>query len=566
MHRREFIQMRKNQPASPVQSPAEMGAMPSDLAHRLTARAAAPPLSGLAPYKGPWTRNEVTHLLRRTGFGAIKADIDHFTAKSMLESVNELLRQPYIPPPLPVNDYNNQDYTDPDVPFGETFVNAPYNLDAEGSRTESIRAWWIRQQLNSGRDIREKMTLFWHNHLAIQFYEIYFGAPLFRYVKLLRDGALGNFKTLIREITLDPAMLIYLNGYLNSKDAPDENYAREVQELFVIGKDLPQHYTEEDVRAAARLLTGWRTDGYNTFYDANEHDTDDKQFSAFYGNRIIKGRSSGSGGHAELDDFLDMLFNHPETAKFICRKLYRFFVFHGIDATTEQNIIEPLAQIFRANNYQILPVLETLFKSEHFFDPLNRGVIIKSPLDFGIGLYREFGITLPGNADIYDNYILSLYWAYILSDLLQFLGEPPNVAGWQAYYQKPALDKMWINTGTLPRRGQITEFMIFVGLYADNSQAVIDPLAWADTLTNPSDVNDLVNETLELMLGLPVTQPVKNFLKSILLSDLPAEYYWTDAWEAWKADPTNEMLRGTVLTRLQGFLWALLQKEEYQLM
>jgi uncharacterized protein (DUF1800 family) len=564
IQRQEFIQMRRNQ-APLLPDIAETSPLPTVLTTRLAARAAAPPLSGLSPYNGPWTRDEVIHLLRRATFGVIKSDVDYFLSKGMEASVSELLYQPFEPPPPPVNDYDDQDFTDPDVPFGSTFINAPYSNDAEGRRTESTRAWWMRQQLERQRDIREKMTLFWHNHLAIQFYEIFFGAPLYRHVARLRNGALGNFKTLIREITLDPAMLFYLNGYLNSKDAPDENYAREIQELFVIGKDLSEHYTEEDVRTAARLLTGWRTDGYNTFFDENDHDTEDKQFSAFYGNRAIKGQSGPNGGRTELNDFLDMMFDHPEPARFICRKLYRFFVFHDIDATVEQNVIDPLAKIFRDNNYEILPVLETLFKSEHFFDALNRGAIIKSPLDFGIGLYREFGIKLPGDQNIYDNFILSLYLSYILSDLLQFLGEPPNVAGWQAYYQKPNLDKMWINTGTLPRRGQITEYMIYLGMFSNDSHAVIDALAWADTLSNPSDVNDLIDEAVELLLGLPISATLKSFLKAVLLSDLPSEYYWTTAWEAWKANPTDEMLRGVVLTRLQAFLWVLLQKEEYQL-
>jgi uncharacterized protein (DUF1800 family) len=566
IQRRDFLRGGIAMRTAPLPIPHELP-IPDAMPAAVQTRLAAPPSSGLAPYNGPWTEAEVIHLLRRTGFGVVLADIPHFLGKGMQESVNELLNQPFTLPPPPVNDYNDTDYTDPDVAFGDTFINATYSLDAEGRRTESTRAWWIRQMMDRQRDVREKMTLFWHNHLAIQFYEIYFGAPLYRHVATLRAGALGNFKTLIRQITLDPAMLYYLNGYLNSKEAPDENYAREIQELFVIGKDLPQHFTEDDVRAAARLLTGWRTDGFITVFDQNDHDTDDKQFSAFYGNRVIKGRSGSDAGDQELDDFLDMLFAHPETARFICRKLYRFFVFHDIDAQTETNVIEPLAQIFRSNNYEILPVLNVLFKSEHFFDTLNRGAMIKSPIDFGIGMFREFGIALPGDSDPLDNYTLSLYWGYILSTLLQFPGEPPNVAGWQAYYQKPALDKIWINTGTLPRRGQITEYMIFLGMFGPNgSNAVIEPLKWAETLQNPSDVNDLIEESTRQLLGMPVSPLVKFFLKTVLLSELPAEYYWTDAWNAWKANPGDEMLRGVVLTRLRGYLWVLFQKEEFHLM
>lgn len=479
--------------------------------------------------------------------------------------MNEILYAPFVPPAGPVNDYNNANFTDPDVPFGESFLDASYAPGAEIYRAESVRAWWLRQMLDSGRSIREKMTLFWHNHIPIQFSEALFGSMLYRYTNVLRDNSLGNFKTMMRAITLDPAMLFYLNGYLNSKFAPDENYAREIQELFVIGKDLPDHFTEDDVKAAARLLTGWRTDGFTTFFFANEHDTSDKQFSSFYNNRLIQGKSGPGAGDAELDEFLDMLFDHSEAALFVCRKLYRFFVYHDIDATTEQNIIVPLAEVFRNNNYDILPVLDILFKSEHFFDVLNRGAVIKSPVDMVVGMFRLFGVQLPGNADLFDNFAISFQTNARMADMLQLIGEPPNVAGWQAYYQIPTFDKVWINTGTLPRRGQLIDNMLYLGIFGLNSRAFIDVLAWASTLSDPADLNTLMDETHQLLFGLPVSQTVKDSLKPILLSGLPNDSYWTVAWEQWEADPTNQILAGIVRTRLQAYLKRVLQMEEFQL-
>jgi len=140
-----------------------------------------------------------------------------------------------------------------------------------------------------------------------------------------------------------------------------------------------------------------------------------------------------------------MLFDHPEAARFVCRKLYRFFVFHYIDAQTEQNVIEPLAQIFRNNNYDILPVLDVLFKSEHFFDTLNRGVVIKSPIDMAVGLFRHFGVKLPGSADLLDNFVISFYLNYGMSAMLQIPGDPPNVAGWPG-------GRNWIDSTSLMLR------------------------------------------------------------------------------------------------------------------
>lgn len=536
------------------------------LEEKIASRTASPPNSGLAPYTGPWTTDEVIHLLRRTTFGPIKADVDYFAGKTMAAAVDELLYSPYTPPAPPVNDYNNPNFTDPVVPFGQSFLNASFEPGAEPYRAESVRAWWVRGMISSGRSIREKMTLFWHNHVPVQFTEALFGSMLYRHNQLYRDHALGNFKTMMRAITLDPAMLIYLNGYLNSKFAPDENYGREIQELFVIGKDIPDHFTENDVKAAARLLTGWRTDGFSTFYFTNEHDTGDKQFSAFYGNRLIQGKSGPSSGGAELDEFLDMLFGHPEAARFVCRKLYRFFVFHDIDPTTEQNVIEPLAQIFRNNNYDILPVLDTLFKSEHFFDVLNRGAVIKSPVDMVLGLFRLFGVKLPGAADPLDNFLMSYQINVRMADMLQVPGDPPNVAGWQAYYQKPFLDKLWINTATLPERGRFTDTMVFAGIFGFNGRAIIDPLAWAATLSDPANINTLIDESLQLLFGLPVSQTVKNSLKPILLSGLPNDAYWTVAWELYEANPSDPMVAGVVQVRLQAYLYRVLQIEEFHLM
>ena len=566
LHRRDFLTLFQNHYRPNFNTEDQtIPPLPAALEAKIAQRAASPPNSGLAPYTGPWTRAEVIHLLRRTLFGPTKADTDYFLGKTMQQAVDEILNAPYTPPTGPVNDYNNADFSDPAVPFGQSFLNATYEPAAEPYRAESTRAWWLRQMLDSGRSIREKMTLFWHNHIPVQFQEALFGSMLYRYNKTLRDDALGNFKTLVRDITLDPAMLFYLNGYLNSKFAPDENYAREIQELFVIGKDLPNHFTEDDVKAAARLLTGWRTDGFSTYFFANEHDTDNKQFSAFYNNRLIPGRSGPNAGDAELDDFLDMLFDHPEAARFVCRKLYRFFVYHDISTETEQNVIEPLAQIFRDNDYDILPVLDALFKSEHFFDVLNRGAIIKSPADMAIGLFRQFGIQLPGSTDLFDTFAISFQINQAMSAMLQHIGDPPNVSGWQAYYQRPLLDKIWINTGTLPRRGQITDIMVWAGVFGFNNRTVIDPLAWAAGLTNPSNVNALIDESLEQLFGLPVSQTVKDTLKPILLSNLPSESYWTIGWGLWQANPTDETLAGAIRIRLQAYLYRILQMEEFQI-
>lgn len=541
---------------------------PERFAALRTARAAAPPLSGLNPYMGPWTNTEVIHLLRRTMFGVTKADVTYFANGTMEQAVDELLNSAYTPPAPPVNDYNNTDYTDPNVPSGEIWIDADLLTDGgEGYRIESLRGWWLRQMLKNERSIREKMTLFWYNHVPILFNDVFSGGHLYRYLDTIRSNSLGNFKSMMKDITLDPAMLYFLSGYINSNTAPDENYAREIQELFVIGKDLPQYFTEDDVKAAARLLTGWRIGPLFTHYfNQNQHDSGDKQFSAFYNNKKILGQSGAAGGEAELDEFLDMLFGHPEAARYICRQIYHFFVYHGIDANTETNVIEPLAQIFRDNNYDIIPVMNALLKSEHFFDVLNQGAVIKSPVDMTTCFFSQLGVTLPGDADLLDTFYISYATNQYMFQQLQVPGDPPNVAGWQAYYQEPALDKIWINGSTLPKRGQFTEIMIFVGFYGINTHVIADVLGFAASLDNPSDPTALVNEIHELLLGLPVSPIIKTYHKAILLTNLPSEYYWTLAWDAYVANPTDPIIKGEVENRLKYLLHVITQMEEHQLM
>ena len=202
------------------------------------------------------------------------------------------------------------------------------------------------------RSIREKMVLFYSNHFVIEFDMVTVSTYVYRYNELLRANALGNFKTLTREITINSAMLKYLNGDKNTNTAPNENYGRELQELFTVGKDatgLPP-YTEDDVQAAARVLTGWKNDlvggltsanGFNSYFEPTKHDVNDKLFSSFYGGVTITGQS-GMNGALEMDDLMNMIFAKDEVALNICRRLYRFFVYYEIDAATEANVIVPL--------------------------------------------------------------------------------------------------------------------------------------------------------------------------------------------------------------------------------
>ncbi len=258
-------------------------------------------MSGLTPYSGVWTKEEVVHLLKRTMFGANPDDVVYFSGKTMSQAVDELLNPVAPIPQPPVKDYTTSGAGTPDtaIAAGTTWVN-DYSTDGtiQYNRRMSLKKWGIGQMINQDRSIREQMTLFWHNHFATESVTIDDAQQLYKHHSLLRSNALGNFKTLVRAITIDPGMLHYLNGYLNTNTAPDENYGRELQELFTIGKENTPNYTEDDVKAAARVLTGWRIDftTNTSHFDPTKHDISNKQFSSFYNNTVITGRSGTSAG------------------------------------------------------------------------------------------------------------------------------------------------------------------------------------------------------------------------------------------------------------------------------
>lgn len=412
--------------------------------------------------------------------------------------------------------------------------------------------------------IREKMVLFWHNHFATQASEVFFGKFNYLHNVKLREYALGNFKELTKAITLDGMMLIYLNGFLNEKDAPDENYARELQELFTIGKDDPNHYTEEDVVQAARVLTGWTLDFANNwdtiFYPFN-HDTGNKQFSSFYNNTVIQGSSDGE---AELDALLDMIFAKEQVARFLCRKLYRWFVYYKIDAQVEQNVIEPLAEIFRNNNYEIKPVLEALLKSEHFFDAVNKGCFIKTPVDVVVGTLRTYGLQLPA-VTIWDGFVQEYFQNVMLADMQMLPGDPPNVAGWQAFRQFPQYYRMWINSDTARNRNFYTDVLTTASFESYEAELKIDHIAFASEFDHPEDPNLLIDDMVRLLLPRPVSDDKKALLKSILLSGLPNDSYWTAAWFDYISNPNDDMAFQVVNTRLTILHNYILKLPEYQL-
>lgn len=544
--------------------------------------------SGLAPYTGQWTEWEVLHLIRRTNFGWKKSYVDELLLLDPSSAIDKILQIDTTPPAAPVNWYQNVFADENSLPYGADWTNDAFNGGTIGQtsnsyRVQSVRRWLFGLVLNGDNTIREKMTWFWYHFIPVDFDSVrqspnaYAGTNsariLYRYMKLLRDNALGNFKTLIRSIAVEPAMMFYLNNQANSASAPDENFARELMELFTLGKDPASQYTQSDVVAAAKVLTGWRVQNLNstnvsTNFVPSSHSTANKQFSAFFDNMIINYQSGPSGAN-ELDALINMIFKKDQVvAQYICRRLYRYFIYYDIDNNIETNVIAPLAQTFIANNWNILPVLKQLFKSEHFFDVANRGVYIKSPYDLIAGTLNTFNVNTKGNS-IQNQYSI---WSYFNDNIglqiEQQMGTIPNVSGWNAYYQTPSYHEYWINSNSVQKRFKFIQDL-FNGYTQSGTAIKIDCIQFVKQfdLAIVLDPDMLVATCIKYLLPVDLSQSQKDSIKSSsLLGGQISNHYWPDAYDDYLANPTNATKKGVVDTRLKTLLSGICQLAEFQLM
>jgi uncharacterized protein (DUF1800 family) len=275
---------------------------------------------------------------------------------------------------------------------------------------KSLNLVWLQQIINSKQQLREKLSLFWHGHFATRVINSFYQQEL---LHILRSYSLGNFRTLLLEVSKSASMINFLNNNQNKKGSPNENFAREVMELFTLGRG---HYTENDIKEAARAFTGWGADLQGNFvFRKPQHDA---------GSKTIFGKSGNFGG----TDVLNLLLEKKQTAVFITTKLYKFFVNEKVDAEK----INWLAERFYKNDYEILPLLEDIFTSDWFYDEKNIGNKIKSPVELLAGIQRNLPITL-------QNQMVNLVYQRALGQVLFY---PPNVAGWPG-------GKTWIDSSTI---------------------------------------------------------------------------------------------------------------------
>lgn len=530
------------------------------------------PSSGLNPYSGIFDTNEVVQLLKRTMFGCKPEQVDLCKTMGLNQSILSLLDPSQSLPLPPVKEYltpANVNANDANIQAGDTWV-FDYNTDPGINvlRRNSFKKWWVGVLVNQDFSIREKMTMFWHNHFVTETSVVSNAQIIYNHHALLRSMALGNYKELVKAVSVDPAMLIYLNGNQNTVNRPNENYARELQELFCCGKGPQSRYTEDDVKAMARVLTGWQIDAATgkVFFDEKKHDTDDKIFSGFYHNHVVKGQSGALAGANELNDLVEMLFSVDEVSLYFCRCLYRWFIYYDIDDQVEANVIVPLAEIFRSNHFEIKPVLQSLLQSEHFFDSMNKGCQIKSPVDYVIGICREFDLTFQPASDFITNYG---HWAYLLSWLVsmqQNIGDPPDVSGWKAYYQAPQYYELWISSDTLPKRKNFSDNILMSGYTVNRKKIIVDPIAFSKKFSNPGNPDQLIEDAAAQLFRFSLLKSTRDKIKKdILLGGQNTDYYWTDVWNYTLNNPNDEASLQIVKNKLSNLYKFLLNLPEYQL-
>lgn len=582
----------------------------------------------LPPHSGTLGYKRATHLLHRATFGATKSQVDTFKDLTAAAAVQNLF-QAGLPDPLPP--------IDPETGTEWVTAGATDANSGDSDLQEFFKGWFIGQMMSQGvpanqslsYSVREKIVFFMHSVLTAITTKIdnsralYFQNVLFRMFAFDKNKeARFNFKELTKKISVDNAMLRLLDGNLNVNGSPNENYARELFELYTIGRGLegsiPQTtdpgdyyvYREADVQAAARVLSGWDFDDSFSNIDpdtelprgkvrgnpnfASGHDNTVKTFSDRFNGQTIQRNPDQllfPGGtnpteataYDEIHQLIEMIYTKPETAMNVCRRIYRFYVYHDITPAIDSTIITEMANTFRDSGYKLQPVLEDLFRSQHFYDAAagvnddTFGGVIKSPLDLMVGTLRFFEVQLPHNqaepAAFYE------VTGQLLRDLSQMgmnFYEPYDVAGYDAYHQFPIYHRAWISTNYLTNRynfiRNLQEGMMEPGrLHIDAYQYVFTQFGSA--ASNP---RTLIIELAKYLL--PLSDALTFDTNADAASGLTAErmnYFLfaflrdpefdTDPEGAWTFRWNNSEEIEVVIGQLRSLFNAMMQTPEYQL-
>jgi hypothetical protein len=429
------------------------------------------------PYRpskdAPWDLARVGHLYRRAAFGATYAELQAGLKAGPEALIARMLQGG---PGLDAFDAEM-------APLAENI--ARYNDIVH------LRAWWLARMLRSPHPLQEKITLFWHNHFATSFAKVGSARFMLGQYQLLRRHALGDFRALLREMASDPAMLIWLDGRDSKKGNPNENYAREVMELFSLGVG---HYTEKDIREAARAFTGWEIQGTKAVFNKNQHDA---------GEKTVLGQT----GKWSADDVSRICLEQKVAAPFLVGKLYRFLISETVPPSAE--LLEPLAEQFRNSDYDFGALVKTMLSSNLFFAPVVYRTRVKSPVDFVLNVVRGL-----------EGKIGTTALAQALEQLGQNLFSPPSVKGWDG-------GRSWLNGQTLLFRQNLA--LALTSTEDGRFGRRCDPAVLVRKHLKKTDA-----ELVDFFLGLFLQGDVSAETRTRLLAyqhrahRLPAPVYWTE--------------------------------------
>jgi uncharacterized protein (DUF1800 family) len=434
----------------------------------------------------PWDVGRIQHLYRRAGYGARPDEIEQALLDGPAQTVARLLndaatREQRTPPEWA--EWNYDAFVAAELDPFEAFVTWYFNF-----MDESVQF-----------GVREKLALFWQNHLVALYESHSCPSYQYQYMKVIEEDAFGDYKQLLEDITVTPAMLFFLNGFENTKQNPNENFARELFELFTLGEN--NGYTQEDIVEASRALTGWN--GWTSYCGGvtwAEWGYDDTEKTVF-----------GVTGNFNYASLITTLFEQRGDliARFICEKLYKFYV----NKAVSEEVLAEMAATFIAEDFHILPVLEQLFASAHFFEEANMGVLMKSPMELMTSFLRQ------GNFGDFENRNNWGYWS--MANMGQYLGQPPDVAGWKG-------DRAWIDSNRITLRWQFID--AFSWAVHNNSESTYPDFAKA--LTEDSNSPEVIARAIVdyfIPRGL-LTEEAYDNATDALKWEIPSNYYDTGEW------------------------------------
>ncbi len=537
------------------------------------------------------------HLLRRTSYNYSSNRIQQIAAMDADTAV-DLLSQFKVYQNRPMDPLD----TDPGHFDFTTIYKSNTNVNGVGDgqrKKHQVISWWVHEALNDDT-ITSKMVYLLYTLYPVP--PVLTSFDMYEYIRLLHFHSLDNIKDLAYRMSLDTQMNKFLNNFENTKEAPNENYARELLELFTIGKGKPQgpgdysNYTEVDVVEAARVLTGFNiadrlseidpvTGLYRVGVSGGRHDLGDKQFSSAFNNTVITGATSYTDILRELQDLIDMIFDQDETAKYFCRKLYRFFVSDKLTQEIENDIIAPLASDLYSNGYNILPVLKKILKSQHFYDEddsSNTDEIIggkmKSPLELITDGLTFLSIPIPDitpstfptqdHEDWFLKFARGSFLNYMESTG-HYVFNPPSVAGDPAYYQEPGYSKLWFNETTYVARYNLSTDIILEGKRVNGSIGsgglypdMIAILTNTSIISDPFDTRTIVDDIVDYLFPEEIDTTRKDYFEHFLTAN--GTINWASYWQNHINGQTGAQGTADVIVLFQEFLKNIIQSPEYQ--